>query len=109
MREPLRRARYLSVFFVVLACVLLAAAGARLCWLQVFRQLEPGSVAAWRPIAVREVGRRGDLIDARGGTVATSLREVSLFVGSRDVVEEVASIHRRPREELADKLARIAG
>ncbi len=86
MRARLRRARYRSVFVLALACALLAAAGGRLFWLQITRQRDPASVAAWRAQAIEEHGRRGDLIDARGGVLATSVREVDVRVWTSGVV-----------------------
>ncbi len=106
MRTLLQRARYRSVFVLALACVLLASAGARLFWLQISRQRDPASVAAWRAFAIEEVGRRGDLLDARGGVLATSVREVDLRVWTSGIA--ATSRHDYPAL-LADKLARLVG
>jgi len=104
VRALLDSARGRSVFLLALCCVLLLAVGVKLFWLQVMRQRSPESVAAWRTIAIDEEGRRGDLVDARGGIVATSVREVDLRVWTSGVA---ATDHRR--EQLAAELARIVG
>lgn len=106
MRARLRQARYRSVFVLALACGLLACAAARLCWLQISRQRDPRSLVAWRTFAIEEQGRRGDLLDARGGVLATSVREVDLRVWTSGVV--ATARHDYPAL-LAEELARLVG
>ncbi|MSR45848.1 MAG: penicillin-binding protein 2 [Planctomycetes bacterium] len=107
MRVSLRQARYRSVYVLTLCCLLLGAAGTRLFWLQVVHQRAPESVAAWRTFEVEESGRRGDLRDARGGILATSIREVDVRVWTSGV--RGAHGERNPRRELAEALARLIG
>ena len=106
MRARLRQARYRSVFVLALACGLLACAAARLFWLQISRQRDPRSLAAWRTFAIEEQGRRGDLLDARGGVLATSVREVDLRVWTSGVV---ATARNDYPALLAAELARLVG
>jgi cell division protein FtsI (penicillin-binding protein 3) len=106
MRTPMRRARYRSVFLIVLACLLLGLAELRLFHLQVLRARDPADSAIWRRFSLEEQGRRGDILDARGGVLATTVREVDVRVWTSGVAATRA--HDRPRE-LAEKLAALVG
>ena len=58
-----------------------AALGARLVWLHVFSRDELlGSIAKARQQLIVEEARRGDILDARGGVLATSRSMIVLGV-----------------------------
>ena len=77
MRTAMRAARGRAVFLLVFSCLLLGAAELRLLDLQVLRARAPADSAVYRVFGVEEQGRRGDVVDARGGLLATSVREVA--------------------------------
>lgn len=107
MRVILIEARRRSIFLLALCCALLMAAATRLFWLQVVRQRPIDSVAAWRTFSIEESGRRGDLVDARGGILATSVREVDVRVWTSGVA--VGDPQTGPRARLAAELGRLVG
>ncbi len=106
MRPLLRRARNRLVLFLALACALLGLADLELFHLQVMRARDPSDSSIWRPARVVEEGRRADIVDCRGGVLATSVREVDLRAYTRGIVKVGSRDYPR---ELADRLAKLCG
>ncbi len=106
MRATMRRARHRSFFLLAFACLLLGIVEARLFQLQVLRARSPSNSSIYKHLRLEEEGRRGDVRDARGGLLATSVREVDVRVWTTGVV---ATKRRDARAELAERLAELCG
>ena len=106
MSTMLRGARGRSLFLLGFACVLLGSAELRLLDLQVLKARSPEQSSIYRSFALAEEGRRGDLLDARGGCLATTVREVDVRVWTSGVARTTKRDH---RAELALELASLCG
>jgi cell division protein FtsI (penicillin-binding protein 3) len=106
MRPPMRRARYRSVYLVAFACLMLGLAEVRLFQLQVVDARDPERSSIYRQVRLDESERRGEVRDARGGLLATSVREVDLRAWSSGLVR-TKDVDRRA--QLAAKLAELTG
>jgi cell division protein FtsI (penicillin-binding protein 3) len=106
MRNVLRGARLRSIFLLALACFLIGLAEARLLHLQVLSARAPSDSAIYRSFSLEEEGRRGELRDARGGQLATTVREVDVRVWTSGIPS--APGRDAPRR-LADRLADLCG
>src|ERR1043165_9445431 len=86
MRTMLRRARYRAVFLLVFAVFLLGAVDVRLFVLQVLRARPTERSSMYRIEHRVEHGRRGDIVDRRGGLLASSRRTYEVWGYTRELL-----------------------
>lgn len=111
MRTMLRRARYRAVFLLVFAVFLFGAIELRLFVLQVVRARPTERSSMYRVEPETERGRRGDVLDARGGILATSLRTFEVWSPSVELILPRATGEERAKAalEIANELSRRTG
>ena len=111
MRTMLRRARYRAVFLLVFAVFLFGAVELRLFVLQVMRARSTERSSMYRAEPETEHGRRGDILDRRGGVLATSLRTFEVWSYNLENLYPHASADERAKAgiAIAEELSRITG
>jgi cell division protein FtsI/penicillin-binding protein 2 len=100
MRTMLRRARYRAVFLLVFAVFLLGAVDLRLFVLQVLRARPVEHSSMYSVQGRVERGRRGDIVDRRGGLLASSRRSFEVWGPTTELL--------RPRSEGEDPARVVA-
>lgn len=108
MRTMLRRARYRAVFLLVFAVFLLGAVDLRLFVLQVLRAKPPELSPMYRVERHVERGQRGDIVDRRGGLLASSRRTWQVWGYTSELLRK-RTANEDPARVVALELARITG
>ena len=108
MRTMLRRARYRAVFLLVFAVFLLGAVEVRLFVLQVLRARPPERSSMYRIEDHVERGQRGDIVDRRGGLLASSRRTWEVWGYTSELLRK-RQAGEDPARIVALELARITG
>lgn len=111
MRTMLRRARYRAVFLLVFAVFLFGAVEVRLFVLQVVRGRSTERSSMYKAEPETEHGRRGDILDRRGGVLATSLRTFEVWSYNLANLYPRATAEERAKSgiAIAEELSRITG
>jgi cell division protein FtsI/penicillin-binding protein 2 len=111
MRTMLRRARYRAVFLLVFAVFLFGAVEVRLFVLQVVRGRSTERSSMYKAEPETEHGRRGDILDRRGGVLATSLRTFEVWSYNLENLYPRATAEERAKSgiAIAEELSRITG
>jgi cell division protein FtsI/penicillin-binding protein 2 len=108
MRTMLRRARYRAVFLLVFAVFLLGAVEVRLFVLQVLRARPLERSPMYRIEDHVERGQRGDIVDRRGGLLASSRRTWEVWGYTSELLRK-RTTDEDPARVVALELARITG
>src|SRR5215510_682825 len=108
MRTMLRRARYRAVFLLVFAVFLLGAVDVRLFLLQVVRARPLETSSMYKVEGRVERGQRGDILDRRGGLLATSRRTFEVWGYTSELLRP-RQAGEDPARVVAAELARITG
>jgi len=108
MRTMLRRARYRAVFLLVFAVFLFGAVEVRLFVLQVLRARPPERSPMYLVEHHVERGQRGDIVDRRGGLLASSRRTWEVWGYTTELLRKRRA-GEDPARIVALELARITG